>query len=149
MVRISAIRLSDKIMHKRGLLSFKGKERPSREIAAVFSFGEGSGPASGLLQVHANSGADEVRAGFSWSNEPEDPGTVVDLWDEVYAGQRCVRELRLDGEIVEEAARLDPEAAFEIWSLRGIGEPLAEGQIEAHSPKSGIWPVRNMSATVP
>jgi hypothetical protein len=25
-------------MHKRGLLSFKGKERPSREIAAVFSF---------------------------------------------------------------------------------------------------------------
>ena len=30
-------------MHKRGLLSFKGKERPSREIAAVFSFGEWQG----------------------------------------------------------------------------------------------------------
>jgi hypothetical protein len=34
---LSATRLADKAMHKRGLLSFKGKERPSREIAAVFS----------------------------------------------------------------------------------------------------------------
>ena len=38
MARISGFRLSDKVIHERGLLSFKGKERPSREIAAVFSF---------------------------------------------------------------------------------------------------------------
>jgi hypothetical protein len=77
------------------LLSFKGKERPSREIAAVFSFGERQGR---------------------------------------------VGKLRLEGEIVEEAARLDPEAALEPRAFRGIGEALAESQIDAQASKQRDLP---------
>jgi hypothetical protein len=49
-------------------------------------------------------------------------------------------ELGLEGEIVEQPARFDPEAAFEVRPLGGIGQALAKGQIDAQASEEWDLP---------
>lgn len=104
---------------------------------------------TGSAEIHPEAGSDEVGAGFPLRDEAEHSGPVVNPGHEGDAGQGGVGELGLEGEVVEELARLDPEAAFEPRPRRGIGETLAESQVDAQAAEEGICPVRNMSASVP